>query len=112
MNKFLILALLFLTACSTKPVIQTKTVIQFPTIIHPAPPLQPSIVDFDIIVANREELQKLIDENADFAYFILTAENYEVVIKNFNELKRYIENQQQIILYYRKILKEEDNGPS
>lgn len=113
-NKALILMVvllsIFLSSCSTVDLFKTKTIIKAPDVIHPGAPIAPSIIDFNMIVANRDELEKLInDTDGEFAYFILTPEGYEIVIKNFNELRRYIENQKQIILYYRKIFKDERN---
>jgi len=91
-NKSLILLVILLSfsisSCSSIPIFKTKTIIQNPQIIHPAPPPQPNIIDFKIIVVNRTELKKLLKNNKnDFSYFMITPEGYEIIIKNFNDLR-------------------------
>lgn len=109
-NKCLLAFLLipFISGCSSLPALMTKTVIETPTIIHPAPPLPPNLIDFNVLVVN----EKLLDEMAKVAdgktaYIVVDSENYELILKNFNELRRYIENQKSIILYYKKVLTKE-----
>lgn len=104
MKTNVILALLFLGACSSLEPIQTRTIIESPNVIHPSDPLPVDLRDFNVIVVNRNELEKLLNRPGDAVYFMLTPDGYEDVVKNFNELRRYIENQKQIILYYRKVL--------
>jgi len=99
-----LLTIILLTGCSTIDPIFTKTVIEQPTIIHPPSPIPAVLVDFNVIVVNREQLEILLSSNEEVVFFMLDPEGYEIIIKNFNELRRYIGSQKAIILYYREIL--------
>lgn len=109
LNKIIpIVLLLFLASCSSASPIITKTIIELPNIIHPAAPLAPNLVDFKVIVVNKKLLEELAGAaDSKTAYIVIDTLNYEVILKDFNELRKYIENQKAIILYYKTILKKD-----
>ena len=58
---------------------------------------------YDVTEKNFEEFkQKVEKENADLVYFALSVPDYENLSLNIGELKRYIEQQKTIIIYYEQ----------
>ena len=52
---------------------------------------------------NFEEFKKrFIKENGDLVGYVLSVRDYETLAINMAEIKRYIEQQKQIIIYYEK----------
>ena len=52
---------------------------------------------------NFEEFKKrFMEENADFLFYALSVRDYETLALNMAEIKRYILQQKQIIIYYEK----------
>ena len=50
-----------------------------------------------------EEFKKrFTKENGDFLFYALSVRDYETIALNMAELKRFIDQQQQIIVYYEK----------
>jgi hypothetical protein len=113
---------LLISGCSTfKPEKQIVTVTklierQIPTVSHPK---QVRMSDVKIYVVspeeNFEEFKKEFEaKNGADSYIAISVKDYENLSKNFAELRRYIEQQKQIILYYEEAvkpqLKEEDDG--
>ena len=118
----LLVTTLLISGCSTfKPEKQIVTVTklverQIPTVPHPK---QVRMSDVKIYVVspeeNFEEFKKEFEaKNGADSYIAISVKDYENLSKNFAELRRYIEQQKQIILYYEEAikpqLKEEDDG--
>ena len=114
MTLSLLLATLLISGCSSfyKPekeiVVQTKLIErQIPTVSHPK---QVRMNDVKIYVVspdeNFDEFKKEFEANncAD-SYIAISVKDYENLSKNFAELRRYIEQQKQIILYYEEAVK-------
>ena len=64
---------------------------------------------------NFDEFKKEFEaKNGADSYIAISVKDYENLAKNFAELRRYIEQQKQIILYYEEAVKpqqkEEDEG--
>lgn len=110
------LVLLTLTACSglrPEPKIVTvtntvKTVV--PTVPHPK---QVQLNDIKIHVVSAENYQEFRKEfeakNGSDAYIAISVKDYENLSLNFAELRRYIEQQKQIIVYYEDAVAPEEN---
>ena len=111
-----------LSSCSTfrpEPEIVTVTKLverNIPTIPHPK---QVQMNEVKIYVVspseNFEEFKKEFEaKNGADSYIAISVKDYENLAKNFAELRRYIEQQKQIILYYEDPVKpqqkEEDEG--
>ena len=61
---------------------------------------------------NFEEFkEKFIKQNGEFLFFALSVRDYETLALNMADIKRYVTQQKQIIIYYEKALspKEEEN---
>ena len=118
----LLVTTLLISGCSTfKPEKQIVTVTklvekQIPIVPHPR---QVQMNEIKIYVVspeeNFEEFKKEFEsKNGADSYVAISIKDYENLGKNFAELRRYIEQQKQIILYYEEAVKpserKEDDG--
>ena len=103
----LLLATLLLSSCSSfrpEPEIKIVTQIEKTTVpIVPRPkPVQ--LNDVKIYVVSQENFEEFKKEfeakNGADAYIAISVKDYENLSLNFAELRRYIEQQKQIIVYY------------
>jgi len=46
--------------------------------------------------------ERFVKEQGDFLFYAISVRDYETIALNMAELKRYIEQQQLIIIYYEK----------
>ena len=96
--------LFFLTGCETLDIELFSTPAQ---VQIEDPPLPRPVVMRDVqwMVLNRERLEILLEESngSNFAVFALTPDGYENLALNINELRRYLEQQREIIIYYRNV---------
>ena len=104
----LLVVLPLTTGCSllSKPeeVVITNTVIQAPNI-----PLQPSprpvnMIDikwYTVTTDNIDEFEKNFEnDNGDLVFFAISVPHYQNLSLNLAEIRRYLEQQQAIIIYY------------
>ena len=56
---------------------------------------------------NLEEFLKRIDKQSDGTFFAMSVSDYELMAYNMQELKRYIREMKEVIVYYRKVTTEE-----
>lgn len=103
----LVLLLLISSGCSLIPPqveVQTKFVEkQIPIQGHPKGLTMFPIQFYAVTSENYEEFkEKFEKENADLVYFALSVPDYENLSLNMGELKRYIEQQKTIIIYYEQ----------
>ena len=113
----LLLLLLLLSSCSTwdkltRIEVQTIEVErQIPIQNWPARLELNNIKWFVVTEQNFEEFkEKYIKQNGEFLFFALSVRDYETLALNMAEIKRYVAQQKQIIIYYEKALspKEEE----
>ena len=82
--------------------------VQIPTVSRPKPL---SLTDTRIFVVTEENFDVFIEEfkevYGEVAYVALSMRDYENLALNIAELKRYIEQQTQIIVYYEKAVTDE-----
>ena len=113
MKNFLVLSLLPLlllsSGCSTwNPLktIEIKTVEVervIPTQNRPRPMKMNDIHFYVVTEQNFEEFKKrFIKENGDLVGYVLSVRDYEGLALNMAELKRYLLQQKEIIVYYEK----------
>ena len=87
-----------------------------PTVPHPKPVQMNEIKIYVVSPSeNFEEFKKEFEaKNGADSYIAISVKDYENLAKNFAELRRYIEQQKQIILYYEEAVKpserKEDDG--
>ena len=108
----LIPALLLSSGCSSwrsvLPV-EVKTVEverKIPLQTRPSPVRLNDIHFYVVTEQNFEEFKnKFIKENGDLVGYVLSVRDYETIAYNMAELKRFIDQQKQIIIYYEKAVK-------
>ena len=71
--------------------------------------------DVKIYVVTKENVDKFIADftakNGQLVYIAISVKDYENLSLNIAELKRYIEQQTQIIVYYEEYYTESNNAP-
>ena len=102
-----ILLLLLISGCSLIPKevqVQTKIVErQIPIQGHPKGVTMYPVTFYAVTEQNYEEFkEKFKNENADLVFFALSVPDYENLSLNMAELKRYIDQQKTIIIYYEQ----------
>ena len=110
----LLLVTTLLSSCSSfyKPEKEIVTVTKLverniPTVPSPKP-VQMNDVKIYVVSPseNFEEFKKEFEaKNGADSYIAISVKDYENLAKNFAELRRYIEQQKQIILYYEEAVK-------
>tara|TARA_B100000965_G_scaffold373345_1_gene363715 strand:- start:516 stop:740 length:225 start_codon:yes stop_codon:yes gene_type:complete len=65
----------------------------------------------DIVVITESNLQEVIDNikeiQGEFVLYAMTASSFEALALNMEQIKRFIEEQNQVILYYEKAVTKE-----
>ena len=106
----LLLVLLLLSSCSSfrpDPEIKIVTKIEKTVVPIQQQPKPVQMNDIKIYVVspseNFEEFKKEFEaKNGGDSYIAISVKDYQNLAKNFAELRRYIEQQKAIILYYEK----------
>jgi hypothetical protein len=102
----------FLGGCSLMPEKQVVTVptitsTQIPTVARPKPV---QLSDTRVYVVNASNYNDFVKEfsaeNGELAYVALSMKDYENLALNIAELRRYIDQQGEIIVYYEKAVTE------
>ena len=110
-----VVASLFLIGCSRIPLTETVTVTKVEKITVPiaARPKPIDLLDTRIYVVNAANLEEFIAEftaeNGDLAYVALSIKDYENLALNISELRRFINQQTEIIIYYEKALSNDES---
>ena len=105
----LLLLSLLISSCSSWPKL-TQIEVQTVEVERNIPiqnrPRQLDMNDIHFYVVteqNFEEFKKrFVKENGDLVGYVLSVRDYETLAINMAEIKRYIEQQKQIIIYYEK----------
>tara|TARA_Y100001963_G_scaffold160149_1_gene268310 strand:- start:7541 stop:7786 length:246 start_codon:yes stop_codon:yes gene_type:complete len=62
---------------------------------------------------NLEEFQaRFKKENGDLLFYAISVRDYETIALNMAELKRFIQQQKEIIIYYEKAVSPKEDEPS
>ena len=117
----LLVALLVISACSRTPekeIITVPTIVETPELEKPTiqivPRPDPVIMkDADIVVVTEANLQEVIERikgtQGEFVLYAMTASSFEALALNLEQIKRFIEEQNEVILYYEKAVTKDDN---
>jgi len=119
LTSFLMIA--FLSGCSfmkseplptPEPVIKTVTEYKTLEIYQPQLPKRIDLQDVEFFVVTEKNLEEQIAriskmQDGTFVIFGLTPQDYENMAYNLQELRRYIRQQKEIIIYYRDATKVE-----
>ena len=117
----LLAVLVVVSACSrllpVKEVVTVPTVVETPEIEAPTIRIVPrpdpiKMRNADIVVVTEANLQQVIErikgEQGDFVLYAMTAQSFEALALSFEQIKKYIEQQNAIILYYEEAVKPKD----
>ena len=113
--------LVTLNACSLfrtpeKEVVTVPTVVETVRIEAPVIKIVPrpepiKMKDSDIVVITESNLEEVIDNiktiQGEFVLYAMTAQSFESLALNMEQIKRFIEEQNQVILYYEKAVTKE-----
>lgn len=83
-------------------------------VYQPPLPQEISMTDVQFIVITKDNLEQKVAEverllGGDFVVVAMTPKGYENMAGNLQELRRYIRQQKEIILYYREVTKTGDD---
>ena len=114
----LLLLSLLISSCSSWPKltqieVQTVEVERNIPIQNRPRQLDMNDIYFYVVTAeNFEEFKKrFVKENGDLVGYVLSVRDYETLAINMAEIKRYIEQQKQIIIYYEKAVSPKKEEP-
>ena len=97
-----------------EPKVVTVTKIVRTQVPIQARPKQVQLNNVKVWVVSKENYDKFVKEyakkNGSDSYIALSVKDYENLSLNFAELRRYIEQQKQIIIYYENAVRQEKNG--
>ena len=115
------LTIAFLSGCSfmqkeplpiPEPIIKTVTEYKTLEIYQPPLPKKIDLQDVEFFVITEKNLEEQIErirkmQDGTFVLFGMTPQDYENMAYNLQELRRYIRQQKEIIIYYRDATKVE-----
>ena len=86
-------------------------------IYHPRLPDEIELENVQFFIINKDNYNQKVKEveellGGNFAVFALTPTGYESMAYNLQEIRRFIRQQKEIILYYRKATKGEEENDS
>ena len=108
-----LLLLVTLSSCSWKPekelVVQTKIVKPVIEIKERPKGVKMLPVKFYVVTEkNYDEFkERFKKENGEFVFYAMSVPSYENLALDMAELRRYIEQQKEIIIYYEKAVKDD-----
>ena len=107
-------SILLLSSCSWKPEKEIVTVekVISPTIAIAQKPKAVKMLETKIIVITEKNLPEVIKKVkagiGEFVIYGLDPASFKNLALNFEEIKRYIEQQKEIIIYYEEAVKPKD----
>ena len=99
----ILLSSLFLIGCSGTKVLDIFAEPAPIVIQHPPPPRALTMFKVEWRVLNAAILKEMLENGDDVQFIALTPAGYENLALNFGEIKRYIKQQKQVIIYYQKL---------
>ena len=106
--------LLFLTGCSSfrEPEMKVVTQIEKTKVPIVARPKPIDLVDTRVYVVTKDNYDSFVKEftaeHGELAYVVLSMKDYENLAINIADLRRYIEQQTEIIVYYEEAVKPQE----
>tara|TARA_A100001515_G_scaffold22973_1_gene17655 strand:- start:2332 stop:2688 length:357 start_codon:yes stop_codon:yes gene_type:complete len=109
----ILLTTLILTSCSswrTEPEVEIVTKIEKVYVPIQARPAPVNLTDVKIYVVTAENydtfIQEFTEKNGELVYVAISIKDYENLSLNIADLRRYINQQKEIIVYYEENLSE------
>ena len=111
----LVSSLFLLTACASDEKIIVQTEIIQTEIPTQARPKGVSLSNVRFYVVTKENLNDFLKnfekENDDTVFYAISVKDYEKMALNIADLRRYINQQDKLILYYEKAVKKPETKP-
>jgi hypothetical protein len=111
----LVSSLFLLTACASDEKIIVQTDIIQTEIPTQARPKGVSLSNVKFYVVTKENLNEFLKnfekENSDTVFYAISVKDYEKMALNIADLRRYINQQDKLILYYEKAVKKPEVKP-
>ena len=111
----LVSSLFLLTACASDEKIIVQTEIIQTEIPTQARPKGVSLSNVRFYVVTKENLNDFLKnfekENDDTVFYAMSVKDYEKMALNIADLRRYINQQDKLILYYEKAVKKPETKP-
>jgi len=120
-SSVLLVALVGVSACSRllpeKEIVTVPTVVETPQIEAPTIRIVPrpdpiEMRNADIVVVTEANLEQVIarvkQEQGDFVLYAMTAQSFESLALSFEQIKKFIEEQNAVIVYYENAVKPKD----
>ena len=108
--------ILFLSGCSgleKEPELKVVTKIERITVPVVARPKPVKLNDVRVYVVNKENYEQFVkefeEENGQLAYVALSMRDYENLALNVAELRRFINQQKDIIVYYEEAVTDDES---
>ena len=105
----ILISLLFLSGCSSlipEPKVKVVTQVQKITIPTVARPKAVQLTDTRVFVVTKDNYDEFVKEfteiYGELAFVALSMKDYENLALNIAEIKRYLQQQNKIIVYYEK----------
>ena len=101
-----------------KEIVTVPTVVETPEIEAPTIRIVPrpdpiEMRNADIVVVTEANLEQVIarvkQEQGDFVLYAMTAQSFEALALSFEQIKKFIEQQNAVILYYEDAVKPKDD---
>ena len=108
---------LLLSSCSSfkpeKEIVTVEKIVK-PTIALALKPSPIVMKNADVIVVTEKNFQEVVDkvklkQNGQFVVYALDLKSFENLAINMEQIKRYIEQQNEVILYYEKAVTWEED---
>ena len=121
MNKsilYLTVLVLLLSSCSSfkpeKEIVTVEKIVK-PTIAIALKPTPIEMKNADVLVVTEQNFQEVVDkvkakQNGQFVVYALDLKSFENLAINMEQIKRYIEQQNEVILYYEKAVTWEEES--
>ena len=113
----LAVSLLFLAGCSWRPPepeIKTVVKVEKTTVPIVARPKPLQLTDTQVRVVTKQNLEIFLEQYekqyGEVAFVVISMQDYENLALNIAELRRYINQQIEIIVYYEEAVKEEEDN--
>ena len=117
LGTMLVVSLLFLTGCvgrPPEPEIKTVVKVEKTTVPIVARPKPLQLTDTQVRVVTKQNLEIFLEQYekqyGEVAFVVISMQDYENLALNIAELRRYINQQIEIIVYYEEAVKEEEDN--
>lgn len=104
----LLSSILFLSGCDYAKRLDVFSKPVETTIISPPDPKPLQLDNLIFEVVNKDNLEQFLTElkkyqnNKEYVFYAITPKTYEILALNMQEIKRYIIQQKEIIIYYKE----------